>query len=196
MRWFKHLTETRQDEKMARLIAEGGATAYGIWWMAREAVARQIQGGEEKCSVTYPVSKWATELSVRGSHVRQWLSKLAVTGLVTVEWKDSEATVTIPNLLKYRDEWQHRLGSHSGARIQNQIQKQKQSTGSASRAPEKQVPHLSEAEQRLLAWQQSGAALTAASAVEPPSKEEQKQIADRVWKQLEETPEGKKVLAS
>ena len=28
MRWFKHLTETRQDEKIAHLIADGGATAY------------------------------------------------------------------------------------------------------------------------------------------------------------------------
>ncbi len=108
MKWLKHMTCTWDDEKVARLVRAGGVegmTAYGVWWRVLEIVASQMDGKSEICSVTYDVTRWSLLLSLRGSHVRHWLEKLVVSGLVTAEWMDTEVTVTIPKLLKYRDEY-------------------------------------------------------------------------------------------
>jgi hypothetical protein len=104
VRWFTHLTALRRDEGVARLISRYGFEAYGHLQAVMEEVAGRMDATSH-CSVTYPVSEWSRILSVRGSHMRHRLSKLRVTGWVTVSWKGSEATVTIPKLLKWRDEY-------------------------------------------------------------------------------------------
>ena len=127
MRWLKHMTATRDDEKVAKLIELGGHAAYGLWWMVLETVAGAMAKDGQKCSLTYPISKWATCLSLRGSLVMSSLSRLAVTSLVTIERHGTDVTVTIPNLLKYRDEWSSRSGvapESLGSKKQQQIQKQ------------------------------------------------------------------------
>lgn len=128
MRWFKHLTETRNDEKIARLISKGGHAAYGLWWMVLESIARQIDNGTENCSVCYPVRVWAAQLSLRPCNVRRSLAVLVATGLLQMRDTNAGLDLSVPNLLKFRDEWQRRLSSDSGARIQSQkqIQMQKQ----------------------------------------------------------------------
>lgn len=163
MRWFKHLTDTRQDEKVARLIAEGGHAAYGLWWMVLETIARQMENGTDKCSVTYPLSKWAAELQTTPCNVRKRLAALVAAGLLEMSCNNAGIELQAPNLLKYRDEWQAKLGSRYRARIQNQTQKQNQTSACGKTE-------------------------------EPVSKEEQAQIADRVFAQLEETPEGAAVV--
>lgn len=109
MRWVKHLTSSRQDEKLARLIAAHGLAAYGLWWAVVEVVAERVERDSQP-TVTYPVSVWSHRLSLRGSHIRSAMAKLVVSGLVTTEWNRSELTVTIPNLLKYRDEYSRKSG--------------------------------------------------------------------------------------
>lgn len=126
MRWIKHMTASRQDEKVARLMSEYGPYGYGLWWMVLEVVAARIEGNSHP-AVTYPVSTWSHLLSLRGSHVRQAIAKLAVTHLVTAEWSGNELTVTIPNLLKYRDEYSKK-SRHSPDDVRRKEQIQKQST--------------------------------------------------------------------
>ncbi len=123
MRWLKHLTAAREDEKIAQLITKYGHAGYGLWWLVCEVVAQQLEGDNPE--VTYPVTTWSHLLSVRGSHVRHCLSKLAVTGLVTVEWIGTDIKVRIPNLLKYRDEYSRKSGhSPDTVRSKTHIQKQ------------------------------------------------------------------------
>ena len=182
MRWFKHLTETRQDEKMARLVADGGHAAYGLWWMVLEIIARKMEKGSGECSVAYPVSKWAAELSLRPCNVRRSLATVVATG--SLQMRDTGAAIELsaPNLLKYRDEWQSKLVSNSRARIQNtEVQKQKQNTDSASRAGKAIPPSLTEEERRLLEYQKS---------LPPITHEEQEENSHRVWAQIKSTPEG------
>ena len=128
MRWLKHLTETRQDEKIAKLIARYGLEAYGLWWAVLEVIGRQItRDHPNRCSLSYPVSKWAAELSLRGSLVRRKLSTLAVTGVVTLSWDGRELTVTIPNILKYKDEYQKKSGhtpESVGRKQENEIEQE------------------------------------------------------------------------
>ncbi len=109
MKWVKHMTASHDDEKLADLITRYGHAGYGVWWLVVEIVAARVESGD-KAEVTYPVSKWSHLLSVRGSHVRQCLLKLEVTHLVTLEWNDTDITVRIPNVLKYRDEYSRKSG--------------------------------------------------------------------------------------
>lgn len=103
------MTATWQDEKVSRLVAEHGLAGYGLWWRVAEIVASRVEGNSAP-SVTYPISTWSHLLVTRGSLVISALSKLAVTHLVTMERHGSDITVTIPNLLKYRDEYSRKSG--------------------------------------------------------------------------------------
>jgi len=127
MRWLKHMTDTRQDEKIATLISKYGHAGYGLWWMVLEIVAKRVEG-DSFPTVTYPVSTWSHLLSLRGSHVSQALLKLEVTHLVTVKRTGSDIMVTIPNVLKYRDEYARKSGQTPDSvrsKKQKQIQIQK-----------------------------------------------------------------------
>ncbi len=108
MKWLKHMTASWDDEKLASLVGEGGPAGlarYGLYWRINEIIASKMEGKDPSCSVQYPVTRWSTLLSVRGSLVRQLLGQLPKNGLLTVEWIGTEIRVTNCNLLKYRDEY-------------------------------------------------------------------------------------------
>lgn len=109
MRWFKHMTNTRDDEKIAKLIAEAGMEGYGFYWSIIELVAKQIEKGSDKCSVTYPLPYLSRQLYLHHNKVSNLLGKLQVTGLIQLSKVEVSGgvnfTITCPNLLKYRDEY-------------------------------------------------------------------------------------------
>ena len=47
MRWFKHMTATKDDEKIVELIAIGGLEAYGFYW------AGLLEKSEDYCCCCY-----------------------------------------------------------------------------------------------------------------------------------------------
>lgn len=96
--------------KVAAVVAKKGLAGFGLYCRVLDIVAAAMGPESSKCSVRYPVSKWAALLSVRGSHVRHLLQELAVTGLLTTEWFGTDLEVTIRNLLKFRDEYSTRSG--------------------------------------------------------------------------------------
>lgn len=135
MRWVKHMTATRRDEKIADLISRYGMAGYGTWWAVVEVVAERVEKNSHP-SVTYPVTTWSHLLSLRGSHVRQGIEKLVVTHLVTATWEGDDLTVTIPNLLKYRDEFSRKSGvTPDTVRSKRQKQIQRQNTEAETDAP-------------------------------------------------------------
>ena len=110
MRWFKHLSGTARDEKISKLLEEAGLEGYGFWWRLLEVIAEQMTPGSAKCAVTYSLSKWSRELGCHHHTVGKYLATLEVAGLVTVNKGESTITVTITNLLKYRDEYSRKSG--------------------------------------------------------------------------------------
>jgi HNH endonuclease. len=115
MRWFKHMTDSHSDEKMAALRSEAGLEGYGFYWFTLEVIAKQMESGAGKSSVTYPVKFWA---SLSGVSTRVWkrlAETLAKLDLISVEFSENSATLDCPNLLKYRDEWSRKKGKNSGA---------------------------------------------------------------------------------
>lgn len=108
MKWLKHMTATWDDERVARLVDKSGMEGlamYGLYWRVQEIIASQMEGIDPHCSVRYTVTRWSLLLSLRGSLVFSALSRLAVTGLVTVQRTGNDILVTNRNLLKYRDEY-------------------------------------------------------------------------------------------
>jgi len=140
------MTASHDDEKLADLIDRFGHAGYGAWWLVAEIVAAKIDS-DGKAEVTYPLSKWSHLMSVRGSLVISTLSKLEVTHLVTVERTETDITVRIPNLLKYRDEYTRRSGQSPESvptkeqkQKQKQKQKQIQRTEAEAEAEQKSAP--------------------------------------------------------
>jgi hypothetical protein len=112
MRWFKHMTNTMDDEKIAKLVSESGIEAYGFYWAIIELVAKQIEKGSDKCSVTYPLPYLSRQLYLHHNRVSNLLGKLQVTGLILLGKSEVDGgvnfTISCPNLLKYRDEYASR----------------------------------------------------------------------------------------
>lgn len=145
MKWMKHLTATTDDEKIARLLGDGGEAGrarYGTYWMVNEIIASQMEGPNPSCSVCYPASVWCRKLVTRPSLVWSVLENLAVTGVVTAERDGSDIRVTNRNLLKYRDEYSKKSG-HSPDNIPprtdgegeaEQSQKEKEPLASTAKA--------------------------------------------------------------
>jgi hypothetical protein len=125
------MTRTTADEKIARLLARHGHAGYGLFWMALESVAEKMTQGSQDCSLTLPRQEWASRLRLYPNRVTSALRSLADLRLISLSSVGGELKVSIPNLLKYRDEWQQRLGKDSRA------------------TPEKLTPKTTESEIRI-----------------------------------------------
>ena len=109
MRWVKHMTRSRIDERLSALIDNAGIEGYGFWWLLVEVIAEQMDESD-KCSVTYSLPQWSRLLYSHHHKVSNLLGKLEVTGLIQVEKTLGKIEVKIPNLLKYRDEYSKKSG--------------------------------------------------------------------------------------
>lgn len=116
MKWFKHMTATFDDERIAALVGKGGESGlalYGAFWRVAEIVAAQMGKDGSVCSVKYPLWRWAQFLLTRPAYARSILVRLQVEGLLKLEGdlnSDLPVVVSMPNLLKYRDEYSKKSG--------------------------------------------------------------------------------------
>lgn len=104
MRWFKHLSRARRDEKIAALMADCGIEGYGFYFLLCEVIAEALEK-DGVPALTYTLPQWSHALYSHHHRVSKYLGKLRVTGLCEVSEVDGKIRVTIPNLLKYRDEY-------------------------------------------------------------------------------------------
>lgn len=102
MRWFKHITDTDTDERISALIDAMGMEGYGLWWRLLEIIAKQMDD-TDKCDVTYSLPRWSLLLYCHHNKVRSFLGNSEVIGLCAVSNDGGKIKVTVPNLLKYRD---------------------------------------------------------------------------------------------
>lgn len=125
MKWFKHMTASKTDEKIAQLLDIAGLEGYGFYWTIIELIAAQVNGDDTVAEVTYSLPTLSRMTYSHHHKVSNLLGKLQVTGLMTVSKSELlgvvNYTISCPNILKYRDEWTSRkpktresLGSHSG----------------------------------------------------------------------------------
>ena len=99
------MTASNSDEKLSKLVGEHGLEGYGFWWILLEQIAGQMEGGSAKCSVTYPLKKWASSCEVSTRKLQKFLKTLSELGLVSVKKDQNLITIECANLLKFRDEY-------------------------------------------------------------------------------------------
>ncbi len=113
MKWFKHQSMARNDEKISRLEDKCGLEGYGFYFKMLEIVA-EVVDSTDKCDVTYSMSRWGRQTNVT---TKKWLylaqccadvglmmmCRGADEGLTNSCRGADDITINIPNLLKYRD---------------------------------------------------------------------------------------------
>jgi hypothetical protein len=138
VRWFKHITDSHEDEKLAQVISKHGLEGYGFWWLLLEIIGKQTGKDDDKCSVTYPMTVW---LRISGFYHHKKFRDLVVTlhdlSLIYAQCPsnvpliyelsiNNVLTISIPNLLKYRDEYSKKSRQTSDSvRTKIEIEKQK-----------------------------------------------------------------------
>lgn len=102
MKWFKHLSTARDDERIAKLEDVAGLEGYGFYFKLLEIVA-QTMDGSNKCEAEYSFSRWGKLTNLHPTRARTLLLRVASCSLVEVQVEETSALVRIPNLLKFRD---------------------------------------------------------------------------------------------
>ncbi len=110
MRWFKHMTRAHTDERLARFRERAGIGGYGLYWLLVEIIAGEMGPRETNASASYSVRNWTKLLDVRPSFFRKHISSCQGVGLISFETRDDLITISIPNILKYRDEYSEKSG--------------------------------------------------------------------------------------
>jgi hypothetical protein len=109
LRWFKHLSESADDEKLADILAAHGPEGYGVWWLMVEVVAKQMDKSL-KCEVAYPIGVWSKKFFVSKRKTLELLQVFSAKNLIFLKESEKKISVEIPNLLKFRDEYSTRSG--------------------------------------------------------------------------------------
>ena len=104
MKWFKHMTNSSLDERLARFTDKYGLEAYGFFWRVLEAIAENVDETNRK-HIEYSIKTWCKLLGIRPQTFRKLIQESSVLGLFQVSFNSDLVTVESPNILKYRDEW-------------------------------------------------------------------------------------------
>lgn len=105
MKWFKHMTCSGDDEKLSAIMDELGMEGYGFYWRLLEVVAEKLdQNGEPSCQ--FSAKKWGNFFQFSAKKFLKFAQILAEKRLISVEISENFVKIDIPNLLKYRDNYQ------------------------------------------------------------------------------------------
>ena len=113
MRWFKHLSNASEDEKLAELIEIHGAEGYGIYWMILEKIADKMSKGQTSTNCKYPASKWAKICGKNPRGMNKFYKTFAYLELMEISYignNSKHIDIDCHNLLKYRDEYTKKSG--------------------------------------------------------------------------------------
>jgi hypothetical protein len=122
MKWFKHMTDSADDEKLAALIGTHGLEGYGLWWLMVEVVAKQVPKDSTKCEVSYPLSYWLRLTGIyHHKKFKMFIKSMDDLSLISAQCSDNVCTISalsmkdvltisMPNILKFRDEYTRKSG--------------------------------------------------------------------------------------
>ncbi len=113
MRWFKHMTLSFNDEKLSAVVDELGMEGYGFWWRILEVVAEKMDENGEY-SVSFSPKKWGNFFGFSAKEFENFARIFQKNRIFDVEFSENQVMVSIPNLLKYRDEWSRKKARNSG----------------------------------------------------------------------------------
>lgn len=110
MRWFKHMSDASEDEFLAELEDLFGLEGYARYFKLLEAIAIRMKRGSTSCSTALPWSKWQEILKGKRKKLETFLEHLENKQKIFLKCSGNILEIGIPNLLKYRDEYQKKSG--------------------------------------------------------------------------------------
>lgn len=137
MRWIKHMTRTRNDQKMATFLTYAGLNGYGFWWALLETIASEMDNSD-RCEICYTVYQWCSKIGCKKQTFLKYIQIMQDLDLLTAsQWPadgqplaarestngSTRVSIKVSNLLKYRDEYSSRSG-HSPDKLPTKKQKQ------------------------------------------------------------------------
>lgn len=120
MKWFKHQSTARNDERLARLEDKAGLEGYGFYFKMLEIVAEVIDESDRH-EVTYSLSRWGRQANITSKKFIFLAQCCSDVGLMIVQRCDNDYTVKIPNLLKYRDNHTKNLQAACKQEVEEEI---------------------------------------------------------------------------
>jgi hypothetical protein len=102
VKWFKHQSTARNDERIARLEDKCGLEGYGFYFKMLEIVAEVIDSSD-RCEVTYGISRWGRQTNISTKKFLFLAQCCSDVGLMLAQRSGDDMLVQIPNLLKFRD---------------------------------------------------------------------------------------------
>ena len=110
MKYFNHLSCAGEDSKVQKVRDEFGLSGYGAYFLVLEKIASQVRKESGEPSLTLALRKWAQHLDMSRTwtlNVLRWCDEV---GLWSLRIDGDDVTVTVPNLLKYADEYSKKVG--------------------------------------------------------------------------------------
>jgi hypothetical protein len=138
MKWFKHQSTARNDEKIARLEDKAGLEGYGFYFKVLEIVA-EVVDASDKHEVTFSLTRWGRQTNITSKKFLFLSQCCADVGLMSVQRVDDDITVKIPNLLKYRDNHTKNLQAASKQEKEEEKEKEREKE-KESKVPENAPP--------------------------------------------------------
>jgi hypothetical protein len=114
VKYINHMTSSHDDEKHQAAMDRAGLEVYGAYWIIAEKIAAQIRPECVSTSLQLSWKSWASKLQVDPRVARRLIRVMGEVKLVILEETDSGALVSIPNLLKYGDEYTKKVLKKSG----------------------------------------------------------------------------------
>lgn len=191
MRWFKHMTNSRMDEKLARFTDKYGLEAYGFFWRVLEIIAASMDETDRNYA-EYSMKTWCNLLGTRPQTFRKLIQESALLGLFEVSFSGvseqfesgfrgvsdqfkkcfSDVLIKIKshNILKLRDDWTKKKAKNSGVTPEQRIEEEYKYKVVSSLRSDTTRPHRPEGEcERPDRPEESGDEIASVSPVEQPS---------------------------
>ena len=103
MKWFKHMTASARDEKIALLEAEFGLEGIGFYWRVLEIIAGEMDANL-KTSVRFPVKIWAKLFGISAKKFQNLAEFCENVNLFSLKIEGDLVTIDCPKLLTIKDE--------------------------------------------------------------------------------------------
>jgi hypothetical protein len=123
VKWFKHESKARNDERIARLEDLAGLEGYGFYFKMLEIVAESMDASNST-EMTYSLSRWGRQLNISTKKFIFLAQCCVDVGLMFTQRCDDNMVVNIPNLLKYRDNHTKNLQVTSKQELELEIDKE------------------------------------------------------------------------
>lgn len=110
MKWFRHMTNTRRDPFIEKLIDKFGLEGYARFWMLIEVVASAMDREHPEPEVAMTIESWCRELRCKRKILLLFLEYFQNKMKIKGECSGNVLKITFPNISKIRDEHLSRSG--------------------------------------------------------------------------------------